>query len=283
MSRIAYINGCYVPQSHAQVRVEDRGYLFSDGVYDVIPVHRGHLAFANRHLDRLDRSLAELKIAQPMSRSALMQVAHEVIHRNHITNGMIYIQVTRGVAPRDHKFPKGIKPALLMMARKWKPPVPELLAKGAAIITVPDQRWARRDIKCISLIANVLAKQAAAEQGAYEAWMVDDAGMVTEGSSTSAWIATTNGELVTRPNGIEILPGVTRSVVTDIARELGMTLQLRPFSRDEAYAAQEAFLTSISNFVLPITRIDSRPVGEGKPGPIAARLREAYLKAARHD
>jgi D-alanine transaminase len=283
MSRIAYINGRYVPQSHAQVRVEDRGYLFSDGVYDVIPVHRGHLAFAGRHLERLDRSLAELKIAQPMSRAALMQVAHEVIRRNHINNGMVYIQVTRGVAPRDHKFPKGIKPALLMMARKWKPPVPELLAKGAAIVTVPDQRWARRDIKCISLIANVLAKQAAAEQGAYEAWMIDDAGMVTEGSSTSAWIATANGELVTRPNGIEILPGVTRSVVTDIARELGMTLQLRPFSRDEAYAAREAFLTSISNFVLPITRIDSRPVGEGKPGPIAARLREAYLKAARHD
>jgi D-alanine transaminase len=283
MSRIAYINGRYVPQSRAQVRVEDRGYLFSDGVYDVIPVHRGHLAFADRHLDRLDRSLAELQIARPMSRAALMLVAHEVIHRNHINNGGVYIQVTRGVAPRDHKFPKGIKPALLVMARKWKPPVPELLAKGAAVITVPDQRWARRDIKCISLIANVLAKQAAAEQGAYEAWMIDDAGMVTEGSSTSAWIATANGELVTRPNGIEILPGVTRSVVTDIARELGMTLQLRPFSRDEAYAAREAFLTSISNFVLPITRIDSRPVGEGKPGPITARLREAYLKAARHD
>lgn len=283
MSRIAYVNGRYVPQSHAQVAIEDRGYLFSDGVYDVIPIHRGRLAFADRHLDRLERSLKELRIAQPMSRAALLQVANEVIRRNGIGEGTVYIQVTRGVAPRDHKFPKGIKPSVIMMARRRKPPAADLLAKGAAVITVPDQRWARRDIKSISLIANVLAKQAAAEQGALEAWLVDEAGMVTEGSSTSAWIATASGELVTRPNGVEILPGITRSVVVDVARELGLTLQLRPFSREEAYAAREAFLTSTSNFVLPITRIDRKPVGEGKPGPIAARLREAYLKVARHD
>jgi D-alanine transaminase len=283
MSRIAYVNGRYVPQSHARVAIEDRGYLFSDGVYDVIPIHRGRLAFGDRHLDRLDRSLAELKISRPMSRAALLQLAHEVIRRNGIHDGTIYIQVTRGVAQRDHKFPKGVKPSLIMMAKRRKPPAPDLLAMGAAIITVPDQRWARRDIKCISLIANVLAKQAAAEQGAFEAWMVDDAGMVTEGSSTTAWIATAKDELVTRPNGVEILPGITRSVVVDVARELGLTLQLRPFSRDEAYAAREAFLTSTGNFVLPITQIDRKPVGEGKPGPIAARLREAYLKAARHD
>jgi|SRR5689334_20453067 len=282
MSRIAYINGRYVPQSQAQVRAEDRGYLFSDGVYDVIPVHNGHLAFADRHLGRLDRSLAELKITPPMARAALLQVAQEVIRRNGIRNGTLYIQVTRGVAPRDHKFPKGVRPSLLMMAKKWKAPAPDLLAKGVAIVTMPDQRWARRDIKCISLIANVLAKQAAVEQGAFEAWLVDTDGMVTEGSSTSAWIATARNELVTRPNGTEILPGVTRSVVVDVARELGLVLQLRPFSRDEAYAAREAFLTSTSNFVLPITRIDGKPVGEGKPGPIAKRLREAYLKAARH-
>jgi len=281
MSRIAYINGRYVPQSRAQVAVEDRGYLFADGVYDAIPVHNGHLAFADRHFDRLDRSLAELRIAQPMTRAALLQVAREVLRRNGVRNGGLYIQVTRGVAPRDHKFPKGIKPSLLMMAKKWKAPAPDLLAKGAAIVTMPDQRWARRDIKSISLIANVLAKQAAAEQGAFEAWLVDDAGMVTEGSSTSAWIATASGALVTRPNGHEILPGITRSVVVDAARELGLTLELRPFSRQEAYAAREAFLTSTSNFVLPITRIDGKPVGEGKPGPIAARLRAAYLKAAR--
>jgi D-alanine transaminase len=281
MSRIAYVNGRYVPQSHAQVAIEDRGYLFSDGVYDVIPIHRGRLAFADRHLDRLERSLRELRIAHPMSRAALLQVANEVIRRNGIGEGTVYIQVTRGVAPRDHKFPKGVKPSVVMMARRRKPPAPDLLANGAAVITVPDQRWARRDIKSISLIANVLAKQAAAEQGALEAWLVDEAGMVTEGSSTSAWIATATGELVTRPSGVEILPGITRSVVVDVVRELGLALQLRPFSRDEAYAAREAFLTSTSNFVLPITRIDQKQVGEGKPGPIAARLREAYLKVAR--
>lgn len=282
MSRIAYVNGRYVPQSRAQVAVEDRGYLFSDGVYDVIPVHGGRLAFDERYLDRLDRSLAELKIARPMSRAALLQIMRELIRRNDVRNGGVYVQVTRGVAPRDHKFPKGIKPSLVLMAKRSKAPSPDLLAKGAAIITVPDQRWARRDIKCISLIANVLAKQAAAEQGAYEAWMIDDDGMVTEGSSTSAWIATAQGEVVTRPNGVEILPGITRAVVLDVVRELGLALQLRPFARDEAYAAREAFLTSSSNFVLPITRIDRRPVGEGKPGPITLRLREAYLKAARH-
>jgi D-alanine transaminase len=281
MSRVAYVNGRYVPQSRAQVAIEDRGYLFSDGVYDVIPIHDGRLAFVDRHLDRLDRSLAALKIARPMSRAALLQIARAVGRRNAIDNRTIYIQVTRGVAPRDHKFPKGARPSLVMMARRRKPPAPDLLAKGAAVVTVPDQRWARRDIKCIGLVANVLAKQEAAEQGAYEAWLIDDAGMVTEGSSTSAWIATRHGELVTRPNGVEILPGVTRSVVVEVARALGLTLQIRPFSREEAYAAQEAFLTSVSNFVLPITRIDGRPVGEGRPGPVAARLRAAYLEAAR--
>lgn len=282
MARIAYINGRYVPKSEAQVSVEDRGYLFSDGVYDVLPVRGGKLAFAERYLDRLDRSLAELRIARPMSRAALLHVMGEVIRRNRLDKGSVYVQVTRGVAPRDHKFPKGIKPSLLVMGRPWKATAPELLAKGAAVVTMPDQRWARRDIKCISLVANVLAKQAATEQGALEAWLFDDDGMVTEGSSTSAWIATPKGELVTRPSGPEILPGVTRAVVLDVVRELGLTLQLRPFSRDEAYAAKEAFLTSTSNFVLPITRIDGKPVGDGKPGPIAARLREAYIEAAHH-
>lgn len=283
MTRVAYINGRYVPKSRAQVAVEDRGYLFSDGAYDVIRVHKGHLSFVDRHLDRLDRSLAELKIAQPMSRAALLQVAREVVRRNGIHDGSLYIQVTRGVAPRDHKFPKGVKPSLLMMAKRWKAPAPDVLDKGAAVVTMPDQRWARRDIKSISLIANVLAKEAAAEQGAFEAWLIDDDGMVTEGSSTSAWIATAQGELVTRPLGTEILPGITRSVVVEIARDLGLRLQLRPFSREEAYAAREAFLTSTSNFVLPVTRIDGKPVGDGRPGPIAARLREAYVRLARHD
>jgi D-alanine transaminase len=283
MSRIAYVNGRYLPQAHAQVAIEDRGYLFSDGVYDVIPIHAGELAYAERHLDRLDRSLKELKLPQPMSRPAMLVVAQEVLRRNDVRNGTVYIQVTRGVAPRDHKFPKNAVPSVIMMAKRWKAPAPELLSKGAAVITLPDQRWARRDIKCISLVANILAKQAAAEQGAYEAWLIDSDGMVTEGSSTSAWIVTAGGELLTRPNGVEILPGVTRSVVVDVVRALGIKLQVRAFSREEAYGAREAFLTSVSNFVLPITRIDGKPVGVGKPGPVATRLREAYLKAVRHD
>jgi D-alanine transaminase len=282
MSRIAYVNGRYLPQARAQVAIEDRGYLFSDGVYDVIPIHNGTLAYADRHLDRLDRSLKELKLPRPMSRAAMLVVAQEVLRRNEVRNGTVYIQVTRGVAPRDHKFPKNAVPSVVMMAKRWKAPAPELLTKGAGVITLPDQRWARRDIKCISLVANILAKQAAAEQGAYEAWLVDSDGMVTEGSSTSAWIVTAGGELLTRPNGVEILPGVTRSVVVDVVRELGLKLTIRAFSRDEAYAAREAFLTSVSNYVLPITRIDGKPVGDGKPGPVAARLREAYLKAVRH-
>lgn len=282
MPRIAYINGRYVPQSQARVAVEDRGYLLADGVYDVLPVHNGHIAFAGRHLDRLDRSLGELRIARPMSRAALLQVAREVLRRNGIRNGTLYVQVTRGVAPRDHKFPKAATPSLLVMAKRSRPPAPELLARGAAVVTMPDQRWARCDIKCIALVANVLAKQAATEQGAYEAWLTDDDGMITEGSSTSAWIVTADGALVTHPGGPEILPGITRAVVIEIARKLGMEVALRPFSRTEAYAAREAFLTSTSNFVLPVTRIDGRPVGDGRPGPVAARLREAYLAEARH-
>lgn len=279
MSQIAYINGRYVPRSQATVSIEDRGYVFGDGVYEVIPVQNGGLVTAERHLDRLDQSLTELRIAPPMSRAALGFVLREVIARNGLRNGTVYIQVTRGVAPRDHKFPKHAAPSLLVTARHWKAPTQALLSEGAAIITVPDQRWARRDIKSINLLPNVLAKQAAVEQGAYEAWQVDDSGNVTEGASTSAWIVSKNGALVTRPNGIDILPGITRAIVVDVVRDLGLTLELRPFSLAEAHDAREAFLTSVSNFVLPITRIDGKAVADGKPGPIAQRLRHAYLQA----
>ena len=279
------LNGELLPLSQAKVSVLDRGFIFGDGIYEAIPVYGRRLFRFDEHLARLARNLDKLRMAPPpglRDREDWLARLRRVVAGQSADDQMLYIQVTRGVAPRDHKFPKGIKPSVIMMARRRKPPAADLLAKGAAVITVPDQRWARRDIKSISLIANVLAKQAAAEQGSLEAWLVDEAGMVTEGSSTSAWIATASGELVTRPNGVEILPGITRSVVVDVARELGLTLQLRPFSREEAYAAREAFLTSTSNFVLPITRIDRKPVGDGKPGPIAARLREAYVKAA-HD
>jgi len=279
MAQIAYLNGRYLPRAQARVRVEDRGYLFGDGVYEVIPVHGGALVAADRHFQRLDRSLGELRIEAPMSRKALEVVLRHVIARNNIDDGTVYIQVTRGVAPRDHKFPKNAAPGLFVTAKRWTPPPPALLRDGVSVVTLPDQRWGRCDIKSLNLLPNVLAKQAAVEQGAYEAWLLDDTGNVTEGSSTSAWIVTEGGALATRPNGVEILPGVTRAIVLDVTRELGLKLELRPFSRDEAYRAREAFLTSVSNFVLPITRIDGKPVGDGRPGPIAQRLRGAYLRA----
>lgn len=279
MPQIAYINGRYVPRAAATVRVEDRGCMFGDGVYEVIPVHEGRLIAADRHFQRLDRSLHELRIAWPMPRAALEIVVREVVARNALRNGTVYIQVTRGVAPRDHKFPKDAAPSLLVMARRSKPAPAALLRDGASVITLPDERWGRCDIKSLNLLPNVLAKQGAAEQGAQEAWLVDKAGNVTEGSSTSAWIVTEDGVLATRPNGVEILPGITRAIVVDVVRDLGLKLELRAFSLEEARRAREAFLTSTSNYVLPITRIDGKPVGDGKPGPTATRLREAYLKA----
>ena len=280
MTQITYLNGRYVPRAQARVRAEDRGYQFGDGVYEVIPVHAGKLVSADRHFDRLGRSLVELRIAWPMKRAALEIVAREVIARNGVQQGGVYVQVTRGVAPRDHKFPKDpVAPGLFVMAKRTRPMPAALLRDGAAIVTVPDQRWGRCDIKSLNLLPNVLAKQAAAEQGAHEAWLVDEDGNVTEGSSTSAWIVTGEGVLATRPNGNEILPGVTRAIVVEVVRDLGLTLELRPFSLDEVRRAREAFITSTNNYVLPITRIDGRPVGDGKPGPTAQRLRAAYLQA----
>ena len=279
MAQIAYINGRYVPRAEATVRVEDRGYMFGDGVYEAIAVHDGRLVAADRHFERLGRSLGELRIAWPMPRAALEVVAREVIARNGLRNGGVYIQVTRGVAPRDHKFPNDAVPSLLVIAKRTKPVPAALLRDGAAIITRPDLRWGRCDIKSLNLLPNVLAKQAAAEQNAHETWLIDAAGNVTEGSSTSAWIVTEGGALVTRPNGVEILPGVTRAIVVDVTRDLGLTLELRPFSLTEAHRAREAFLTSTNNQVLPVTRIDGQAVGDGKPGPTALRLRAAFLKA----
>jgi D-alanine transaminase len=279
MPQIAYLNGRYVPRAQARVRAEDRGFMFGDGVYEVIPVHAGKLVAADRHFDRLGRSLGELRIAWPMKRAALEVVTREVVTRNGIQQGGVYVQVTRGVAPRDHKFPKDVAPSLFIAAKRTRPLPAALLRDGAPVITVPDQRWGRCDIKSLNLLPNVLAKQAAAEQGAHEAWLVDAAGNITEGSSTSAWIVTKDGVLATRPNGNEILPGVTRAIVVDVVRDLGLKLELRPFSLEEARRAREAFITSTNNFVLPITRIDGQPVGDGKPGPTAQRLRAAYLQA----
>jgi D-alanine transaminase len=277
MPRLAYVNGRYVPHAQAAVHIEDRGYQFADGVYEVVPVHRGRLIDEAPHLDRLDRSLKELRIDWPMPRAALQMVARELIRRNGLNNGIVYLQVTRGVAPRDHKFPATSKPALVLTTKRLKPIPETLLAEGVSVITIPDIRWQRCDIKSISLLPNVLGKQQAVEAGAFEAWQVDGEGYVTEGTSTNAWIVTGEGRLVTRNAEAAILNGITRLSLLSIARDEGVPFEERRFTVAEAKAAREAFLTSSSSFVLPVTRIDGDPVGDGKPGPLTKRLREHYL------
>jgi|SRR5579872_2045996 len=277
MSRIAYVAGQYLPHRQAAVHIEDRGYQFADGVYEVLAVVGGHLVDEELHLTRLHRSLGELRIPAPMSDSALKVVMREVVRRNGVDRGIIYLQITRGQAPREHAFPKAAKPVLVATSRRTKPPDPKLGRDGIAVITIPDIRWQRCDIKSVSLLPNVLGKQAAREAGAYEAWQVDRNEQVTEGTSTNAWIVTADGAVVTRAADSAILSGVTRLAVLDIMRREGYRLDERPFTVAEAKAAREAFLTSTTADLLPIVRIDGKPVGDGKPGQLSVKLREAYL------
>jgi D-alanine transaminase len=277
MSRVAYVNGRYVPHAHAQVHVEDRGYQFADGVYEVLAVRGGVLVDLAAHNDRLERSLRELKIPMPMSRDAISHVMRETVRRNRVWNGIIYLQATRGVARRDHPFPKAAPaPALVMTARNTPPQPQAQLEDGIAVKTMPDLRWARCDIKSIALLPNVLAKQAARDAGAYEAWMVDETGDVTEGGSTNAWIVDGDGSLVTRPLDQGILSGITRLMVIDLARRDGIQVVERRFSVEEAKRAREAMLSSTTAFLTPVTRIDDSIVGNGKPGSTALRLRALY-------
>jgi D-alanine transaminase len=282
MSRVAYVNGRYMPRTAATVNIEDRGYQLSDGVYEVCEVKGGHLVDERRHLARLDYSLAELKIASPMSRAALGVVLRETVRRNRVRDGFIYIQVTRGVARRDHAFPViAVPPSLVVTARSVDPVASERqAADGIAIVTMPDQRWARVDIKSVSLLPNVLGKQAAREQGAREAWFVDKTGRVTEGASSNAWIVDRNGKLVTRALGHDILRGITRTVLLDVIRAQGLQVEERAFTVEEAYAAREAFVTSATQTVMPVVSIDGRPVGNGAPGLIASALRRDYHQHA---
>ena len=272
MSRIAYVNGRFAPHRAACVHIEDRGYQFSDGVYEVIAFRRRALIDRDRHFDRLGRSLAELRIAQPMSRRALELVIGEVVRRNGLDAGTVYLQMTRGVAPRDHAFPAKAETQLVITARRPRPLPARLLEEGVKIIALRDERWSRCDIKSIALLPNVLAKQTAREAGAFEAWLLDDQGMITEGSSSNAWIVSSAGELVTRRAGHAILNGVTRMEVVDLARQAGIRLVERAFSIAEAKAAGEAFITSTTLGVLPVSRIDDQILGNGKPGPITQRL-----------
>jgi D-alanine transaminase len=282
MSRIAYVNGRYVPLNHAQVGIEDRGFQFADGVYEVCEVRGGHLIDETRHMARLDRSLSELRIARPMPPVALAVVLRETVRRNRVHDGIVYLQITRGVARRDFPFPPaGTRPSLIVTARSNDPARLEQTAdEGIAVVTVPDIRWQRVDIKSVALLPNVLAKQAARDQGAKEAWLVDAKGRVTEGASSNAWIVTRDGKLITHPLGRDILPGITRSVVMDVIKGQGLAVEERAFTVEEAYAAREAFVTSASQIVQPVVSIDGRPVGNGAPGLIASALRRDYHRYA---
>jgi D-alanine transaminase len=282
MSRIAYVNGRYRPHRDATVHIEDRGYQFSDGVYEVCEVKGGRLVDERRHMERLQRSLAELHIRLPMSLKALSVVLHETIRRNRVDWGIVYLQITRGVARRDHAFPApDTPPAIVVTAKNLDPSRNEAIARdGMTVVTVPENRWARPDIKSVSLLPNVLAKQTAREQGAREAWFVDANGFVTEGSSSNAWIVTPDRRVVTRPADQAILRGISRTVLLDVIRAQGLALEERAFSVAEARAAQEAFVTSASQTVLPVVKIDGVPLGDGKPGPVATALRREFHRHA---
>lgn len=279
MGRIAYVNGRYVPHGEAQVHVEDRGYQFADGVYEVVSVKDSQLVDAVGHLDRLERSLAELSIAMPMTRTALEMVMKRMVRRNHLRDGLVYMQVTRGVSPRDFKFPKRVRPAIVMTARAANFTPRPAVEDGVKVITTPDIRWKRRDIKSVALLPQVLAKQKAAENGAFEAWMVED-GFVTEGGSSNAWIVTRDGKLVTRNATSSILKGITRHAILHLCEEEGIPVEERPFTVEEAYEAREAFVSSATTFAMPVTQIDDHVIGNGKPGSLTRQLRDAYFEYA---
>jgi D-alanine transaminase len=278
MSRIAYVNGRYRPHRDAAVHVEDRGYQFADGVYEVCEVRGGRIVDERRHMARLKRSLGELRIGLPMPLAALSVVLHETVRRNRVRDGIVYLQVTRGVARRDHAFPPpGTVPSIVVTARSLDAARAErTAAEGIAVVTLADNRWARPDIKSVALLPNILAKQAARDGGAREAWFIDAKGLVTEGASSNAWIVTAAGEVVTRPVDNRILSGISRAVLLDAITAQGLRLIERPFTAAEAHAAREAFVTAASLIVMPVVRIDGKPVGDGRPGPVATALRRQF-------
>jgi len=278
MSRIAYVNGRYLPHAAAGVHIEDRGYQFADAVYEVMAVHDGRLVDLDPHLERLHRSLAEMRIDFSLSDRALMTVIAETARRNRVRDGIVYLQISRGVSPRGHVFPNRARPSLVVTARPISfAALADQARRGVRVITLPDLRWRRCDIKTVGLTANILAKQAAREASAFEAWLVDEAGKITEGSSTNAWIVDRDGRLITRPLDHGILGGVMRTVVLDLARQAQIEVVERAFSVADALAAAEAFLTSTTSLVMPVTKIDGQAIGDGRPGPISRRLRQLYM------
>jgi len=283
VGRIAYVNGRFVAQGEAVVHIEDRGYQFADAVYEVWALFDGKLADPEGHFARLERSLGELRIDMPMSRRALTTVLKETVRRNRIREGLVYLQVSRGVATRDHAFPKpGTPPSVVItVSRVDREATEARAAKGVAVVTTPENRWGRCDIKTVGLLPNALAKQKAREVGAVEAWYVDDLGLVTEGASSNAWIVDGDGILRTRDTNANILRGVTRLSLIDVAREAGLKVEERPFTPEEALKAKEAFITGAGTLVLPVVAVDGKPVGSGVPGPVATRLRRLYIERAK--
>lgn len=283
MGRIAYVNGRFVRKSEAVVHIEDRGYQFADAIYEVWALFGGKLADPEGHFVRLERSLSELRIDMPMSRAALTTVLRETVRRNRVSEGLVYLQVSRGVATRDHAFPMpGTPPAVVVtVSRVDREATEARAAKGVSVVTTPENRWGRCDIKTVGLLPNAMAKQKAREVGAVEAWFVDDLGLVTEGASSNAWIVDSDGILRTRDTNANILRGVTRLSLLDMAREAGMKVEERPFTPDEARGAQEAFITGAGTLVLPVVAVDGKPVGNGVPGPVAATLRRLYIERAK--
>ncbi len=281
MSRIAYVNGAYVPLAAARVSIQDRGFQFGDAIYEVWAVREGRLFDADEHLARLKRSLAELRMAMPMSDASLMAVVREMMRRNRVTYGIVYLQISRGVAGRDHTFPPpGTKPTLVLTAKNLdRRAIAKRMADGISIVTLPETRWARRDIKSTNLLPNVLARQTAKEAGAFEAWFVDAEGFVTEGTSSSAFIVDAEGRIRTRALSNDLLHGVTRAALLRVARERQIPIVEAAFTRKEALTAREAFISAASNPAVPVISIDGAPVGEGRVGPVTQALQAAYLGA----
>jgi D-alanine transaminase len=284
MSRIIYCNGRYVPYGEAMIHAEDRGFQFGDAIYEVCEVIDGRLVDETRHMDRLERSLNELKMPQPMSRASWSRVLRETIRRNRLNYGFVYLQVSRGVAPRDFLFPvAGTPNSVVVIARSAnRDVIDERATKGIAVKTVPDNRWERCDIKTVMLLPASLAKEAARAEGAKEAWFIDAEGRITEGASSNAWIVDKDGTLVTRPITNEILKGVTRTTLIDVLAKEGVTFEERAFTVAEAQKAREAFITSAGNVVMPVTSIDGVSIGNGAPGLLSVKLRAAFHKIAEH-
>ncbi|ALO47500.1 D-amino-acid transaminase [Pseudohongiella spirulinae] len=273
--RIVYLNGEYLPHNQARVSVFDRGFLFGDGVYEVIPVLQGKLVDEDYSVERLSRSLNEISMAWPCSTQDYLHMLRTLIDRNHLQEGSVYVQVTRGVAERDFAYPKNTPSSIMAFTSERLLLNNPLAERGVSVVTVPDLRWKRRDIKSLNLLAQCMAKQEAAAQGAFEAWMVED-GRITEGSSSSAFIVK-DGHIITRALSNAILPGIRRRVIIELTEKEGLVLEQRPFSVEEAHHADEAFLSSATTLVLPVVLVDGQAVGDGKPGAITQRLRELYI------